>query len=127
MRRFTFEGMSAPFAQSVAGRVLSIEVSPLQTPAAKRQYKLEYMLANATAPSEIIVSSMWLRQEDLAVKIIGDSTAEASIEPYIPAAKLTDGVSYKAAAKVVVKHMEAVGNSQRSLAATKVIITITSK
>ena len=119
--------MSAPFAQSVAGRVISIEVSPLQTPAAKRQYKLEYVLANATAPSEIIVSSMWLRQEDLAVKIIGDSTADASIEPYIPAARLTDGVSYKAAAKVVVKHMEEAGNSQRSPATMKVTITITSK
>eukprot|EP01043_Picozoa_sp_COSAG02_P063717 COSAG02_NODE_9109_length_2327_cov_1.016158_2_plen_120_part_00 len=119
--------MSAPFAQSVAGRVVSIEVSPLQTPAAKRQYKLEYMLANATAPSEIIVSSMWLPQENLAVKIDGDSTAHASIAPYIPAAKLTNSVSYKAAAKVVVKHSEAVGNSQRSVAEAKVVITITAK
>lgn len=127
MRRYTFEGMSAPFAQSVAGRVVSIEVSPLQTPAAKRQYKLEYMLANATAPSEIIVSSMWLPQEDLAVDIDGDSTAHASIEPYMPAAKLTDGVSYKSAAKVVVKHSKAVSNSHWFVAATKVVITITAK
>jgi hypothetical protein len=125
MRTWTFKGMSAPFAQSVAGRVLSIDVTPLTTTAAKRRYILNYVHTNATAPTEIIVNAMWLPQEKLDVQV-SDPDAVASIVQHLPAAKLTEGVSYKAAVKVLVKHTKCT-RTQHAPTPTPVSITITSK
>ena len=117
MRKWTFEGMSAPFAQSVAGRVLSIDVTPLTTSAAKRQYTLIYVNTTATAPTEIVVNAMWLPQEKLDVQV-SDPDAEAKVVQHLPAAKLTEGVSYEASALVVVNHKKT---------RSQVSITITAK
>lgn len=128
--RYTFEGMSAPFAQSVAGRVQKIEVSPLRTAAAKRKYQIRYMSGGniTAAPSEIIVNSMWLPMERLAVKVSGDPSVEASIEEHLPGAKLTQGVSYTASAKVVITHKQSAAAAAASGAAADAapkLVTVT--
>ena len=126
--RYTFEGMSAPFAQSVAGRVLSIDVTPLRTPAAKRKYTLTYLPTNTTgpdgnsAPTEMIVSSMWLPLDQLEVTVSGQEAAWVLKLVATDGAKLSDGVSYAAAAKVVVGHNQSAG-----VGAAPVTITVQSK
>jgi endoglycosylceramidase len=126
--RHTFEGVSAPFAQSVAGRVLSIDVTPLRTPPAQRRYALTYVPTNTTgpdgnsAPSELVVSSLWLPREQLDVQVSGQEAAWVLILVLTDGAKLTDGVQYAAATKVVVGHNQSAGVGR-----APVTVTIQSK
>ena len=112
--------MSAPFAQAVAGRVLSVEVTPLRTAKDSRRYTLTLHPTKAAAPTEIIVSELWLPASSLDVKV-SDAAATVRIESKLAGAKLTDGVAYPAAAKVVVNHAQSAG------AAKPVRITVTAK
>jgi hypothetical protein len=119
MELFTFRGMSAPFAQAVAGRMLGATVTPLSTPKAQRTYTLSYMPAastpssNATADggaasaatvgTEIIVNAMWLEQAALHVTVLGggEAVAKVTVESWA-GAQLNKDVSYEASVRVSV-------------------------
>ena len=70
--------MSAPFAQAVAGRVLSVEVTPLRTAKDSRRYTLTLHPTKATAPTEIIVSELWLPASNLDVKVSDEMVAKGA-------------------------------------------------
>ena len=108
--------------------MLAIDVTPLRTAAAQRRYTLTYLPTNTTgpdgnsAPTEMIVSSMWLPLERLEVTVSGQEAAWVLKLVATAGAKLTDGVSYAAAAKVVVGHNQSAG-----VGAVPVTITLQSK
>ena len=93
---------------TAGGKRAEIRPKRFSQATAKRKYTLTYMPTNTTAPTELIVNSMWLPHDELEVKVSGLKAAW-SIELAIPGAKLTDGVGYTAAAKVVVGHNQTVG------------------
>ena len=71
---------------------------------------------------------MWLPMERLAVKVSGDPSVEASIEEHLPGAKLTQGVSYTASAKVVITHKQSAAAAAASGAAADAapkLVTVT--
>ena len=116
--------MSAPFAQSVAGRVLSINVTPLRTPPASRKYSLTFIPTNTTAPTELIVNSIWLPHDQLEVTVTG-LKASWSLKLAIPGARLTDGVAYTASTKVVVGHNQTMMGAAAGGGAVAAPVTIT--
>merc|ERR1712113_1300791 len=102
MLKPTFDGMSTPFAQAVAGRVVTISTTPLDTPNDERQFVITYKRVSThnegkEAPTLIVVPSGWLLKEQLDVVV---SHGRVTMEQ-IPGAKLTEGVSYKSWTRVV--------------------------
>ena len=88
--------MRAPFAQAVAGRVISIRSTPFDTPQTERGYSIAFVsdpLHPVTAPTEIVVSTMWLTKDELDVEVKGQGRYEVTMQE-MAGARLTDGVAY---------------------------------
>jgi len=113
----TFAGMSTPFAQAVAGRVVSISVPPLDTPVHSRQYQIIYKLTGTMAPTEIVVPSEWMEIDALEVstKPPGRVTIKS-----VAGAQLTKDIGYKPSARVLVQH-----EAGRSKEAVGTVVTVT--
>lgn len=100
-RAGTFAGMSTPFAQAVAGRAVSISITPLDTPEKDRRYTLTYQLTGTMAPTEIVIPSAWLLTANLKV---GVGEADIVTLEEVSGAQLTKDIGYSAWTKVFVKH-----------------------
>merc|ERR1712216_637470 len=121
-RKGTFEGMSTPFAQAVAGRVISIRTTPLDTPAPLRQYVIKFARFTARqASTEIVIPSGWLRWDEIRIAVhSGGSTRCERTVKELPGATLTKDITYRAWTRLSVTH---VGESYASEAAP-VVVTI---
>jgi len=132
MKHGTFQALSLlPFAQAVAGRVVSISNTPVQSANWARKFVLKYVRnpcfsAAPTAPTEIVISSAWLPKEELNVDVVGCSCKVAVAMETMPGASLAAGVVYKAWTRVYIRHLGPSGNcsSSASTEATE-LVTVT--
>ena len=102
---YTLDGISAPFAQVVAGRVTAISVTPLRTAPDARKYELKYVaIGTAGAVTEVLVSSMWLSHTELDVQVVA-AGAKVHVEMIsVDGARLSAGVTVPPSARVKVQH-----------------------
>merc|ERR1712187_214537 len=100
-RNATWAGLSTPFAQAVAGRVVAIKVTPLNTSASQRQYSVTYALTESHGPTEIVVPADWAPADKF--KVDAGHGDVVNIEK-IPGAQLSKVLAYKSSARVRITH-----------------------